>query len=382
MRACGGRSSFNWFDLLMSLPLEGLTVVAIEQAVAAPYCTVRLADAGARVLKVERPEGDFARGYDDTVLGQSSYFVWLNRGKESVVLDFRDPDCLAQLHEMVDNADVVVQNMRPGVLQRLGFGPSDMRERNPGLIVCSITGFGDEGPMAGRKAYDLLVQAEAGLCSITGGPEASARVGISVVDIATGATAHAAILEALISRGKTGVGAEISISMFDVIAEWMAVPLLQAEGGRPPSRIGLRHPSVAPYGVFETRDGRQLLLAVQHDREWGQLCEHLLLDVDLATDPKFSTNVERVNNRPLTDALVERVINQLDMDEVCAKLQDAQIGFACANDMDGLSKHPHLRRVKIDTPAGSVDIPAPPVRIRGEERAYGPVPALGGPTNT
>jgi len=366
----------------MSLPLEGLTVLAIEQAVAAPYCTMRLADAGARVLKVERPEGDFARGYDDTVLGQSSYFVWLNRGKESVVLDFGDPYCLAQLREMIDGADVVVQNLRPGALQRLGFAPSDMRERNPGLITCSITGFGDEGPMAGRKAYDLLVQAEAGLCSITGGPQASARVGISVVDIATGATAHAAILEALLVRKKTGVGAEISISMFDVIAEWMAVPLLQAEGGRPPARIGLRHPSVAPYGVFETRDGRQLILAVQHDREWAQLCKDLLHDADLATDPRFSTNVERVNNRKLTDALVGQAIKQLDLDEVCVTLEDAQIGFACANDMDELSKHPHLRRVKVETPAGEVEIPAPPVRIRGEVRSYGAVPSLGEPTNS
>jgi len=366
----------------MSLPLEGLIVVAIEQAVAAPYCTLRLADAGARVHKIERPGGDFARGYDDTVLGQSSYFVWLNRGKESVVLDFGDPDDLARLRELIDGADVVVQNLRPGALKRLGFAPSEMRARNPGLITCSITGFGDEGPMAGRKAYDLLVQAEAGLCSITGGPQASARVGISVVDIATGATAHAAILEALLVRKKTGVGAEISISMFDVIAEWMAVPLLQAEGGRPPARIGLRHPSVAPYGVFETCDGRQLLLAVQHDREWKQLCTDLLLDDDLATDPRFSTNVERVNNRKLTDALVERAVKQLDLDEVCVKLENAQIGFACANDMDELSKHPHLRRVRIDTPAGDVDIPAPPVRIRGEERTYGPVPSLGEPTNS
>jgi len=365
----------------MSLPLEGLTVLAIEQAVAAPYCTLRLADAGARVLKVERPEGDFARGYDDTVLGQSSYFVWLNRGKESVVLDFRDPDGLAKLQEMVDGADVVVQNLRPGALQRLGFAPADMRARNPDLITCSITGFGDEGPMADRKAYDLLVQAEAGLCSITGGPQASARVGISVVDIATGAAAHAAVLEALLERQKTGVGAEINISMFDVIAEWMTVPLLQAEGGRPPARIGLRHPSVAPYGVFETRDGRQLLLAVQHDREWRQFCSDLLQDAKLADDPRFSTNVERVNNRELTDALVGKAVKQLDMNEVCERLENADIGFACANTMDELSKHPHLRRVSIETPAGAVGIPAPPVRIRGEVRTYGPVPALGEPTN-
>jgi itaconate CoA-transferase len=361
----------------MRLPLEGLTVVAIEQAVAAPYCTARLADAGARVLKIERPAGDFARGYDDVILGQSSYFVWLNRGKESVMLDLSEKPALARLRALIDKADVVVQNLKPGAIERLGLDPQDLCARDPALIVCSISGYGRYGPLADRKAFDLLVQAESGLCSITGGAESPGRVGFSVVDIATGSAAHAAILEALLVRDKTGSGAQIDISMFDVIAEWLTVPLLQAESGRPPSRIGLKHPSIAPYGVFVTSDGKDLLLSVQHNRDWTMLCEHLLDDKKLANDARFATNVQRVRNRNLTDALVAQAIAQLSLEEVWAKLVAGGTAFACLNDINALSSHPHLRRITVQTPGGPVRLPAPPAQVRGETRRYGPVPGIG-----
>jgi formyl-CoA transferase len=230
----------------MMRPLEGITVIAVEQAVAAPFCTARLADAGARVIKIERPEGDFARGYDDVVNGQSSHFIWLNRGKQSVVLDLAQPRDRERLEALIASADVLVQNLKPGAFARLGFAIERLRRDHPSLICCSISGYGDEGPLAQRKAYDLLVQAESGLASITGGPEAPARVGISIVDISTGATAHAAILEALIARGRSGQGCDIRISMFDVMADWLSIPLLHAEGGHPPQRVGLAHPSISP----------------------------------------------------------------------------------------------------------------------------------------
>jgi itaconate CoA-transferase len=287
---------------MATLPLKGLTVVAVEQAVAAPFCTSRLADAGAHVIKIERPEGDFARGYDSVAKGQSSYFVWLNRGKQSVSVDLATPEGKAELERLIASADVVVQNLKPGALSRMGFGPEILRQRFPRLIICSISGYGETGPYAERKAYDLLIQAESGLCSITGGPEQAARVGISVVDIATGATAHAAILEALIGRGITGEGADIRVSMFDVMADWLTVPLLQHEGGKTPGRVGLAHPSIAPYGVFSTRDGREILISIQSEREWISLCGKVLDKPGLPTDPRFASNVVRVANRHETDS--------------------------------------------------------------------------------
>src|SRR5580693_2895918 len=274
-----------------ALPLTGVTVVAVEQAVAAPFCTARLADAGATVIKIERPEGDFARGYDDVVHGESSYFVWLNRGKRSVVLDLASPAGRDRLGDLLAGADVLVQNLKPGALAKLGYG--------------------ETGPLASRKAYDLLIQAESGLASITGGPDGPARVGISIVDIATGATAHAAILEALIARGRTGRGAEIAISMFDVMADWLTVPLLHEEGGRSPKRIGLAHPSIAPYGVFATRDGGQILISIQSEREWAKFCAEILADPALARDPRFATNVARVRNRAETDRVVAEAFARL-----------------------------------------------------------------------
>jgi len=359
-----------------TLPLSGLTVVAIEQAVAAPFATSRLADAGARVIKIERPEGDFARGYDSVARGQSSYFVWLNRGKETVVLDLASDQGKAALTRLLDGADVLVQNLKRGALARLGFGFERLAADWPRLITCSITGYGESGPMADRKAYDLLIQAESGLCSITGGPESAARVGISLVDIATGATAHAAILEALIRRGITGKGANISVSMFDVMADWLTVPLLQHEGGRTPRRLGMAHPSIAPYGVFSTGDGKQILISVQSDREWRKLAEVFLRQPELGRDPRFATNVARVENRAATDATVAAGFARMTEAEAIDALQAADVALASVNDMAALSAHPHLRRITVDTEAGPVSYPAPGAVFTDEPRSYGPVPAL------
>lgn len=360
---------------MTSLPLQGLTVVAIEQAVAAPFTSSRLADAGARVIKIERPEGDFARGYDDVAKGQSSYFVWLNRGKESVTLDLASPEGQAELARLLDGADVLIQNLKRGAMAKLGFDFARLARDWPRLITCSITGYGEDGPMADRKAYDLLIQAESGLCSITGGPDEPARVGISLVDIATGATAHAAILEALIARATSGKGANISVSMFDVMADWLTVPLLNHEGGKSPQRIGMAHPSIAPYGTFTTRDGQPILISVQSDREWKKLAELFLGKPELGTDPLFATNVARVANRAETDATVARGFARLNADEAIAALLKADVALASVSDMEQLSRHPHLRRITVQTPNGPVSYPAPAAVFLGEERIYGAVPA-------
>jgi len=359
------------------LPLAGLKVVAIEQAVAAPFATARLADAGAEVIKVERPEGDFARGYDDAANGQSSYFVWLNRGKRSVVLDLKTPQGKARLQTHLQDADVLVQNLKPGALSALGFPNTAMAAANPRLITCAITGYGTHGPMADRKAYDLLIQAEAGLCSLTGGASEPARVGISVVDIATGATAYAAILEALIRRGIDGKGDHISVSMFDVLADWLTVPLLNHEAGATPKRMGLRHPSIAPYGVFDTCDGQAVLIAVQSDREWRDLCDTFIGRSSLGQEPRFATNVDRVRNREATDAAVASAFSKLTLTEAVAHLETSRIAFALVNDMAGLSAHPHLRRTIVKTPNGPVSFPAPAPIFESDERQYGEVPQLG-----
>jgi itaconate CoA-transferase len=361
----------------MTFPLSGLTVIAVEQAVAAPFCTSRLADAGARVIKIERPDGDFARGYDAVAKGQSSYFVWLNRGKESRVVDLASREGRAELETLIATADVLVQNLKPGALARMGFAPETLRERFPRLITCSISGYGETGPYADRKAYDLLIQAESGLASITGGPDEPSRVGVSVVDIATGATAHAAILEALIGRSITGEGADIRVSMFDVMADWLAVPLLCHEGGKTPKRVGLAHPSIAPYGVFRTRDGREVLISIQSEREWVKLCAEVLDRPDLPSDPRFANNVARVANRDATDGIVAEVFGSLDEAVLRERLAAADIAFATVNDMEGLSRHPHLRRITVETPAGLVAVPAPAPIVVGQERTYGAVPALG-----
>jgi itaconate CoA-transferase len=365
----------------MSPPLSGLLVVSLEQAVAAPMCTCRLADAGARVLKIERPEGDFARFYDQFAHGECSYFVWLNRGKESVVLDLGKDEDKALLEALLKRADVFVQNLKPGTVGKLGFPIARLRRDYPRLICCSISGFGEDGPYAARKAYDLLIQAESGLASITGTTEPS-RVGVSVVDIATGMNAYEAILEALIARGRTGEGAELSVSMFDAMADWMAVPLLQQESGKPPQRVGLTHPAIAPYGGFPTRDGAVVLIAVQSDREWRALAEQVLGDPALATDPRFATNLARVQHRAETDGNVAAVTSALDAPALMQKLAAADIAFAGVNDVAALARHPHLRRITIATPSGPVSYPAPAERHASVSRRYGPVPALGEHTET
>jgi itaconate CoA-transferase len=354
-------------------PLAGLLVVSLEQAVAAPMCTTRLADAGARVIKIERPEGDFARGYDNLVHGESAYFVWLNRGKESVVLDLTQGADKCLFEAMLSKADVFVQNLKPGAVARLGFAVERLRRDYPRLVVCSVSGYGETGPYAQRKAYDLLIQAESGLASITGGPEAPARVGVSVVDIATGMNAYEAILEALLARGRGGEGADIPISMFDAMADWMTVPLLQHEGGRTPKRIGLAHPSIAPYGVFKTRDGADVLISIQSDREWRALAKEVLADAALAEDPAFATNVERVKHRATTDARVAAVFGATDVAPLTEKLAAAEVAFARVNDMAALAVHPHLHRITVETPSGPASYPAPPHRREG----YGAVPAVG-----
>ncbi|MBY8975898.1 CoA transferase [Rhodobacteraceae bacterium NNCM2] len=361
-----------------SKPLQDVLVVSVEQAVAAPYCTSRLADAGARVIKVERPEGDFARGYDQAAKGESSYFVWLNRGKQSIALDLANDADRDLLLAMTDKADVFVQNLKPGALERKGLGPAALRARNPRLITCSISGYGETGPYADRKAYDLLIQAESGLCSITGGPDEPARVGISIVDIATGAAAQTAILEALIAQARIGRGADIHLSMFDVIADWLAVPFLHAANGNSPKRIGLAHPSISPYGVFTTGDGQQMLISIQNDREWTVLAEKVLGKPEYVSAPGFATNNARVANREQVDGEVAAAFAKRTNAELTEILTEAKIAFAGVNDMKALLTHPHLTTSSVTTPGGEhVAFPAPAALIDGARRIEtAEIPAL------
>jgi itaconate CoA-transferase len=360
----------------MTLPLTGLLVVSLEQAVAAPTCSCRLADAGARVIKIERPEGDFARGYDTLARGESAYFVWLNRGKESVVLDLTNSEDKVLLERMLAKADVFIQNLKPGAIGKLGFAIERLRKDYPKLICVSISGFGESGPYATRKSYDLLVQAESGLASVTGNPEAPSRVGVSVTDVASGMNAYEAVLEALIARGRTGQGATLSVSLFDAMADWMTVPLLHHEGGQSPKRLGLAHPSIAPYGVFKSMDGADILISIQNDREWRILAADVMGDKTLAADPKFAKLVDRVKHRAETDGKVAGSFATMDVATLSKKLEAADIAFARVNDVAGLIVHPHLRRIEVDTPHGPVSYPAP-APIRDEARSYGRIPALG-----
>lgn len=365
----------------MTQALEGILVVSLEQAVAAPLCTARLADAGARVIKVERPEGDFARGYDHVVNGESAYFVWLNRGKESVVADLKDPADLALIKAMIARADVFVQNLAPGAVARLGLGVDQLRARHPRLICCSISGYGEQGPYRDAKAYDLLIQAEAGLAAITGSPGAPGRVGVSIADIACGTNAFAAILEALALREKTGEGSAIAISLFDSLAEWMAVPLLHHDyAGKAPARVGIAHPSIAPYGVYKAGDGSPIVLAVQNEREWARFCATVIERPDLVADPRFSANALRYANRPELDAEIAAALVNVDGPALIARLERAGIACGRLNEVADLSIHPQLRRVEVATPHGPAQIPAPPAIRDGAMASLGAVPALGGHT--
>jgi crotonobetainyl-CoA:carnitine CoA-transferase CaiB-like acyl-CoA transferase len=363
----------------MHRPLSDLLVVALEQAVAAPYCTARLADAGARVIKIERDEGDFARGYDSVVHGESAYFVWLNRGKESITLDIKKPDDARLLANMIAHADVFVQNLAPGAAARAGFGSDALRAKHPRLITCDISGYGETGPGADLKAYDLLVQCESGLASITGAPEAPGRVGVSLADLACGLNAHASILQALYAREKSGRGAGVAVSLFDGMADWMTVPLLHQEyANNPPKRVGLNHPSIAPYGAYASGDGKLTVISIQNEREWRSLCTNVLATPELADDARFTSNNLRVANRPALDAAIGAVVSALTRGEFVERLRAANVAYGAVNDVADLSVHPQLRRVTFGTPTGPVSLPAPAMRWRGEgEASFGPTPALG-----
>ena len=358
--------------------LDGLLVISLEQAVAAPYAASRLADAGARVIKVERPEGDFARGYDADAKGHSSYFVWLNRGKESVALDLKQPDDLQIFKQMLSKADVFIQNLMPGALDRLGVSMADLRQADPRLITCDISGYGASGPFAQMKAYDFLVQAEVGLAQITGAPEEPGRVGVSICDIAAGMTAHTAILQALVARAKTGEGRAIEVSLFHALADWMNVPYLQHHyGGREIRRPGLHHPTIAPYGAYRCGDDRMLLISIQNEREWLRLCSDVLDQPDLPQNPKFDSNVHRVENRASLDAIMNGVFSQYSIDEIAEKLQAAQIAFGRLNDMDVFTQHPQNRFVSVRTSAGDVQLLSPGAIVNGILPRLGDVPNLG-----
>lgn len=365
----------------MARALDGILVVSLEQAVAAPMTSRRCADAGARVIKLERPEGDFARAYDTFVNGGSAYFYWLNRGKESVVTDLGSADDRRLFEAMLGKADVFIQNLKPGALAKLGYAPAALRQRYPRLICCSISGYGDEGPYADRKAYDLLIQAESGLASVTGGPEEPSRIGVSIVDVNTGMFAYEAILEALIVRGRTGQGADLRVSMFDCMAEQMGVPILQTAHGFPPRRIGLAHPSIAPYGVFKTRDGVPILIAIQNEREWKGLCSKVLGNPAIPSDPRFASNSARIANREATDKLMADWFAGRDADQAAAELQRADIAYGRVNDSAALLMHPHLRLMTTETATGPARVPAPPVRWDGAATGGGQVPALGAHTD-
>jgi crotonobetainyl-CoA:carnitine CoA-transferase CaiB-like acyl-CoA transferase len=353
----------------MSRDLEGVTVIAVEQAVAAPYASSRLADAGARVIKVERPDGDFARHYDTMVRGQSAYYVWLNRGKESVRLDLKDVSDRALLERMIASADVFIQNLKPGGMDRLGFSQDALRARYPRLISCEITGFGRDGVFSHLKAYDLIVQAEAGLCAITGTANGAARVGVSVCDIAAGMSAHAAILQALFRRERTSQGASIQISLFDAIADWMNVPALQlAYGGHDTKRAGVNHPSLAPYGAYRCADGIDVIFSVQNDREWQAFSAKVLGRPDLTRAAPFADNMARLANRSALDELIVSHFAQFSAADMMGALEAAGLAYGRLNTVADLIAHPHLRQIDVETPGGAVEVIAPPAIVDGEVR--------------
>ena len=359
-------------------PLSGKLVVALEQAVAAPFCSSRLADAGARVIKIERKgAGDFARAYDTAANGESAYFTWLNRGKESVALDIKADEDREILLRMLENADVFIQNLLPGALAKLGLDSATLRESFPRLVTCDITGYGEDGPMRDAKAYDLLVQCESGLASVTGTPDGPGRVGVSVCDIATGMTAHAGICEALVGRDRTGKGSGVSVAMFDVMADWMSVPLLYHDYlGKPTPRVGLNHTVICPYGAYECKDGQLVVITVQHNGEWQRFCEHILGDAALATDPRFHDNTSRIENKPALEVLIKDVFASHDRAEMLKRLDAAGIASGAVNDVATLSGHPQLDRSVIRTPSGEINVPTPPIRRSLGETALGPCPAF------
>ena len=363
-------------------PLAGITVVALEQAVAAPLATRHLADLGARVIKVERPDGgDFARHYDAAVKGLSSYFVWLNRSKQSLTLDLKRPEAMEVLARLLARADVFVQNLAPGAADRLGLAPAALRDRHPRLIVCTVSGYGAAGPYAAKKAYDLLVQSEVGLVSITGTPDAAAKAGISAADIAAGMYAYSGILTALLARAATGRGATIDVSLFDALGEWMAQPAYYTMyGGAPPPRSGAAHATIAPYGPVRAADG-EIVVAVQNAREWTRFCAGVLGWPELEDDDRFRTNALRVKNRDALHVVIESTLGPLPIADIVARLERAGIAYARVNGVAGFVEHPQLveRDVwrDVDSPAGAIRALRPPVRMDGVEPVMRAVPALG-----
>jgi itaconate CoA-transferase len=367
----------------MAAPLDGVTVVSIEQAVAAPFATRQLADLGARVIKIERPgTGDFARHYDLTVSGMSSYFVWLNRSRESLTLDLKQPAAQPVLGRLLERADVFVQNLAPGAADRLGLSPGELRARHPRLISCAISGYGSSGPYAQKKAYDMLIQAETGLVSITGTEEAPSRVGISVADIAAGMYAYSGVLTALLARASTGAGTAIEVSLFDALGEWMGAPAYYTGyGGAEPPRSGAAHATIAPYELFVSQDGVEIYLAIQNGREWTRFCEHVLEQAELGEDPRFASNAMRVLHRPLLHGLIADLFARLPAVEILDRLELADIACARRNSVAEFLAHPQLAARDswhtIRSPAGPLRALRPPVRIDGVDPVMGPVPALG-----
>lgn len=345
----------------MTRPLEGFLVVSLEQAVAAPMASCRLADAGARVIKLERSEGDFARRYDDDANGQSAYFAWLNRGKESLVVDIKSGMDQDLVHRILSRADAFIQNLAVGAAARSGLGSEALRQRYPRLVTCDISGYGENGEYADMKAYDLLVQAESGLVSVSGAPGDYGRVGVSICDIATGVSAALAVTEALLERKRTGVAKGVKLSLFDVIADWMTVPLLQHDyTGTGPRRVGLAHPSIAPYGGFATRDGTTLVICVQNDREWRDLAEQVMEREELARDPRYATNKDRVARREEVDDIVGTFFVAHSRSDLELRLRAARVAYGNVNGLADLSTHPALRRWTVASATGEVAMPAHP----------------------
>ena len=358
-------------------PLDGVLVIALEQAVAAPYCSSRLADAGARVIKIERHEGDFARGYDSTVHGESSYFVWINRGKESIALDVKNREDMALLDSLLARADVFIQNLAPGATDRLGIGSAALRARYPRLVTCDISGYGDDGRLFGLKAYDLLVQAESGLVSISGAPGEWGRIGVSLCDINAGLNALIGIQQALMQRQRTGIGSAVKVSLFGSAAELMAVPYLQARyGGKAPERVGLKHPTIAPYGAFTCADGRDIVISIQNEREWSDFCRLVLRRPDLLHDPRCGNNAARVANRSFVDGLVAEVFGSLTSAAMLDRLTEAQTAFGNVNSVHDLIEHSQLRTRPMPVHGRSVDVPASPWGVAWEAEAFAQAPAL------
>lgn len=373
----------------LPLPLEGITVVTVEQAVAAPFATRQLADLGARVIKVERVDGgDFARGYDTAAGGLASHFVWCNRGKESIALDLKDPRGLNVVRRLVANADVFVQNLAQGAAARLGLDAATLCAAHPRLVAVDISGYGASGPYADKRAYDMLVQCEAGLVSVTGTPEQPVKAGIPAADIAAAMYAFSGVLAALVRRGTTGRGGPVEVSMLEALAEWMGHPLHHTmHGGTPPARTGLGHAVIAPYDAYATADGGRVLLSVQNDREWLRLAEQMLQRPELGTDPAFATNAARVERRERTDELVAKALGALDADEAVARLEAAGIACARLRDLHEVAEHPQLtareRWREVETPVGPLKALLPPITLPGGDTArMGAVPALGEHTVT